>query len=182
MIKRTEIPLSIRSKSVISRFKRLIGKPDENGCWPWIGCRKKDGYGVFGVMLPTGYRTTALAHRVSFVLFRGALNTDLELHHECENKSCVNPNHTRQITRADHMLIGTNLAAINSRKTECPQGHPLSGDNLKLDKGNNGRVRRRCKICASAAVSRHWFRMSPTKRAAWTKRKTLRNKERIRLK
>jgi hypothetical protein len=44
---------------------------------------------------------------------------------------------------------------LNNRlKTECPQGHPLSGDNLYAYIGHDGYAKRACRACRSEAGKR----------------------------
>ena len=35
----------------------------------------------------------------------------------------------------------------NAAKTHCDHGHPLSGDNVRIDRRSNGRTRRVCREC-----------------------------------
>lgn len=151
------------------RFKRLIGEPDANGCWQWLGNKKKprgkaDGYGTFCLKLARNrYAKAALAHRVSFVLFRGAIPAGMTLDHLCRNRACVNPAHLEPVTHKANCLRGESPWARNAIKTMCPKGHPLAGGNLKFDKRPNGGIARRCRICANAAVARHWKNLSAAK-------------------
>jgi hypothetical protein len=46
------------------------------------------------------------------------------------------------------------LARRNSEKTHCPQGHPYSGENLRI--GSNGG--RTCRICGAASFRRAYLR------------------------
>jgi hypothetical protein len=55
----------------------------------------------------------------------------LQIDHLCRVRHCVNPAHMEPVTPRENILRSpVALAAINARKTHCPQGHPLSGANL----------------------------------------------------
>lgn len=115
-------------------------KVDKNSeCWVWQGKKdKKRGYGKTSEGL--------LAHRVCFTAFAGQIPDGLVLDHLCRNTSCVNPEHLEAVTQGENVRRG--LAGENSRrKTECPKGHPLSGDNLVPYKLKIGK--RQCLICTN---------------------------------
>lgn len=151
-----KLPISIRSTETEARFRRMIGTPDANGCWPWTGSIRPDGYGTFGVKNPETkrYNTSEYAHRVSYTLFVGEIEKGKVLDHTCRNRRCVNPSHLEPVEFRENVLRGEAHAARNAVKTHCPKGHPLSGENLKLDKRPNGKVARRCRQCANAAVAK----------------------------
>ena len=81
------------------RFMRYVRRatPDFKCCWEWTG-GKKEGYGRFSM-----YGGKYLAHRASYIQFRGLITGDLFVLHQCDNKSCVNPQHMRLGTHEDNM-------------------------------------------------------------------------------
>jgi hypothetical protein len=91
-----------------------------NTCWNWIGPKSPNGSGRFSV---NGKRPPA--HRVAFELFRGALPEGWRLHHTCENKRCVRPDHLQPVVPRGHVLPGarTGHSALNRRKTHGRPGH-----------------------------------------------------------
>lgn len=46
------------------------------------------------------------------------------------------------------------VGRINREKTHCAQGHPLSGDNIRLQPKPNGSIQRVCRACSKASVYR----------------------------
>jgi len=72
----------------------------ETPCWVWQGAQNSRGYG----RLVDGDRFR-FAHRVYWESAHGEhLPDEIELHHLCENHSCVNPSHTEPLTRLAHAL------------------------------------------------------------------------------
>jgi hypothetical protein len=86
---------------------------------------------------------TWAAHRAAYTLLVAPIPDGLTIDHLCRNTSCVNPAHLEPVTQRENGLRGTSPAAVNARKVECVNGHPLSGDNLHI--GTDGS--RRCRIC-----------------------------------
>jgi predicted XRE-type DNA-binding protein len=84
-------------QSEVERFMSHVHKHD-SGCWLWTAyCMKKNGYGFF--------RTPArheLAHRVSYRLFNGVLDTR-DVMHKCDVPKCVNPEHLVLGSRFENM-------------------------------------------------------------------------------
>lgn len=93
-------------------------------CIEWPGAKDKDGYGILKI---AGRRWKV--HRITWMQDNG--HTDLLILHSCDNPSCYNIEHLREGTHSDnHRERDDKRRGVNSRKTHCPQGHPLSGDNL----------------------------------------------------
>jgi hypothetical protein len=79
------------------------GKPryqvTSKGCWEWLGCKTRGGYG----RMYAGDRLQ-LAHRVFYEKTVGPIPQGFDLHHKCDNPSCVNPSHLTPATRGDNVL------------------------------------------------------------------------------
>jgi len=116
-------------------------RPDLGPCWTWTGYTSGFGYGR--VKLRSGAQRTANAHRVFYECLVGPIPDGLQLDHLCRVRNCVNPDHLEPVTQRENVLRGVGLSAVNARKTHCSQGHPLSGDNLKIEVSG----RRRCLAC-----------------------------------
>ena len=117
------------------QFYRKVQKTPT--CWLWIKGLHEAGYGV--VWIDGKNRR---AHRVSYEMAKGPIPPGTQLDHLCRVRRCVNPDHLEAVTQRENILRGAGLAAQNSVKTHCPQGHPLSGPNLYLFDG-----RRYCRTC-----------------------------------
>ena len=67
-------------------FWRHVDKTEP--CWNWTANKDRDGYGRL-----RSYRRDEGAHRVSWELHRGPIPKDAFVLHQCDNPSCVNPDH-----------------------------------------------------------------------------------------
>src|SRR4051812_42998592 len=109
------------------RFLKWVLLGDD--CWEWTGDKLKEGRGKdYGRFWFEG--KTRRAHKWSYEWFFGPVPEGLVVHHTCENKSCVNPKHLLATTDLENLMASDTTARRNARKTHCPRGHPLSGDNL----------------------------------------------------
>lgn len=116
---------------------------DAAGCWLWTGPLTNSGYG-FG-------RSGGIVHRMVYELEVGAIPPRHHLDHLCRVRRCCNPRHLEVVTPRENLLRSPRtMAAINSAKTHCHQGHPLSGANLYEHGG-----KRICRTCRDAAGARH---------------------------
>ena len=81
---------------------RLWGRVDRSagpdGCWPWLGCLNRTGYG----QIADEEGALQLTHRVALSLSLGRPLTAFALHH-CDNPPCCNPAHLYEGTQADNI-------------------------------------------------------------------------------
>jgi|SRR5712664_2187267 len=130
------------------RFESKFQVVPFSGCWLWDGTMFSSGYGALkiqGVMLS--------AHRLSWTLYRGTIPDNLWVLHKCDVRCCVNPEHLYLGTPSDNVQDmldrkGTSHY-FNAKATHCIRGHPLSGENLYLQRVVGG-VMRVCRICKAA--------------------------------
>lgn len=81
-------------------------------CWEWIGGRGAGGrYGVVGVR-----GKPWLAHRLSWLLFRGEDPGDMCVCHKCDNTFCVNP---------DHLFLGSQKDNVEDMENKQRAKHPF---------------------------------------------------------
>ncbi len=73
-----------------------VSKP--NGCWPYTGFKKWDGYG----WVRRGEKNIA-AHRYAWILTHGEPAEGLHVLHDCDNPPCCNPAHLFLGTHQDNM-------------------------------------------------------------------------------
>lgn len=157
--------------------ERFWSKVDKSGdCWQWTAAKFRKGYGQFR------YEGKGQgAHRVAYILSVGTIPAGMRLDHtchtravergecvggdDCPHRACVNPDHLELVTEVENNLRGNGPAARHARKTHCPQGHPLSGDNLYAAPRGNGDTFRSCRACHNEASGK-WHAKKRAEKAA----------------
>ncbi len=110
-----------------------------------------NGYGRLKVDRGRSGKSRMLAHRLSYSVFVGPLVDGLVVHHVCEQRECVNPDHLRLTTQRENALCGkTTKAFKNTQKTACPRGHPYDEANCYVWDG-----KRHCRKCLAAKMRRY---------------------------
>ena len=95
-----------KPKAPLARFVQFI-RPQENGCWLWVGGCYGNGYGSFGVgSLTEGTRRKVLAHRFAYEQWNGPLAPGLVVDHLCRTPQCVNPDHLEAVTQQVNVKRG----------------------------------------------------------------------------
>lgn len=84
--------------NVLERFEAKYIPEPNSGCWLWLGSLDSAGYGWFGYSAGRMVRSHIAAYR----FYVGAVPKGRELHHSCELKCCVNPEHLKPLTRLEH--------------------------------------------------------------------------------
>ena len=91
------------SQTLHERFWReVVIIPYDRGCWFWTGCTDPYGYGVINTVTK-GTKLIA-AHRLSWLIHRGAIPTGICVLHRCDIPRCVRPDHLFIGTKADNTL------------------------------------------------------------------------------
>jgi hypothetical protein len=130
---------------VIDRLLDLCSE-SEDGCWIYSGRLTPQGY----VRVKIGSRGT-YGHRITWEHFIGEWPEGLTFDHLCRQKACLNPWHGDPVPGVvNSRRAPGNIGVMNAAKTHCPEGHPLSGDNLRFATRGSGRVCRTCRMASSA--------------------------------
>lgn len=105
----------------IDRFWKHVEPEPNSGCWIWVGCRNKRGYGQMQV----GRRGEGLmlAHRFAYQYFRGPIPEGLEPDHLCRIPPCANYSHLELVSHRENFLRGNHYAAVGLRTNSCLYGH-----------------------------------------------------------
>ena len=109
-------------------------------CWIWQGCLTHNGYGQL-----RRNNKSWLAHRYSYVLFKGSIPNGMVLDHLCRVRNCVNPEHLEPVTNRENLLRG-----IPGNKTHCPHGHEYTQENSAYYKNY-----KYCKTCNRQRAARN---------------------------
>lgn len=112
---------------------RLEDRITKNGeCWIWTASKSGEGYGIHYVN-NKGYS----AHRAVYESLVGEIPEGHQLHHICQNKLCVNPDHLMPMTHQQHR------AAHREEATHCPHGHEYTDTNTFYSSEGY----RKCRLC-----------------------------------
>lgn len=138
---------------IVARFEQKFICEPNTGCNLWIAGRNKQQRAIFRFE-----GRSQNASRVAYILYVGRPPPDKpHVLHTCLNSdSCVSQYHLyaggdRENAR-DRVVMGrvrikeaiTASAIARRTRTHCRRGHPLLGDNLRMDK-KGARVCRTCK-------------------------------------
>ncbi len=130
--------------------------PEPNtGCWLWMKGERHGGYGQIrhnGKDLP--------AHRLSYEIFVRPIPPEHTIDHLCRTPACINPDHLEAVPHRVNLLRRT-IGILGPEKcaTHCINGHPFSGDNLRVDPKTGRRCCRTCdrekqRICVARRKAR----------------------------
>jgi hypothetical protein len=101
-IRRTEGKVPVIDR-ILSRLNVVPGElmvPELGACWPWLGARNADGYGV----VRGDDRRLVLVHRVMLAIALGRdIPADMVARHRCDYRRCANPAHLLEGTQADNI-------------------------------------------------------------------------------
>jgi hypothetical protein len=128
-----------RCRDPLDRFMEKVSVEPNSGCWLWTASVSPSGYAKFGITRSVSVEAHAWAYR----RFRGDVPRGWDVHHKCEVKCCVNPNHLQAIEKATHREITDTPCSRNKKKSHCLNGHPFDEKNTHYDK-NGGRSCRAC--------------------------------------
>ncbi len=116
-------------------------------CLEWTRYIHQEGYGEFNFCMNGKYGRIG-AHRAAWIREHGPIPDGFEPDHLCRNRKCTNTEHLEVVTHKENILRGESPSAVNARKSACPKGHPLSGENVYIWEKRPGRFKRHCKTCS----------------------------------
>lgn len=110
--------------SLLERFTAKYSIDAASGCWTWVAGTNGAGYGL---IRPGGKAPRELAHRISWILFKGPIHSDGSYHgicvlHRCDNTLCVNP---------EHLFLGTNADNIRDSQNKQRRGRKLTAEKVQ---------------------------------------------------
>lgn len=112
-----------------------------------------DGYGqVYG---DDGRMTRV--HRLMYQHYVGGVPDGLILDHICRQKDCCEVTHLEPVTHLENLMRSPLMLIA---KETCGRGHPLTDDNVYLDRPIRGRRARHCKTC-----KREWQKRRPPRQS-----------------
>lgn len=87
----------------------LRGEPDGNGCIPFTGFVRPNGYGVLSI---NSVRFSA--HRAAWVAANGPMDPKVDACHSCDNRPCINDTHVFPGTRSENMIDCRDKGRLNT--------------------------------------------------------------------
>lgn len=83
----------------VTRFEAKLDKSGD--CWLWTASLAGKGYGQ--MKLPK-QRKQEYAHRLAYMIYKGAIPDGIQVCHKCDNPRCCNPEHIFLGTSSDNHL------------------------------------------------------------------------------
>jgi len=104
--------MTTNNSTLRARFESKIERIPIAGCWIWMAASGHHGYGRAYAVLDGKQMNGLLAHRLAWMLYRGQIPKGLNVLHNCDVTSCVNPH---------HLFVGTQLENIRDMdaKNRC---------------------------------------------------------------
>ncbi len=119
-----------------------------DGCWPWTGTIRSDGYGQFrsGGENIKPHRWI-VEHVIGF-----KLESDEMVLHDCGNRPCCNPRHLRVGDHDENMQdMWDHGRHFYANRTHCKHGHECTKENTNI----TPRGSRQCRACNRERQRKH---------------------------
>lgn len=130
-------------------FDRIMSRTEKNvnGCLLWKG---SVDYNNYPLMFYFG--RTRRVYRVLYrICFGTEIPTDIEAHHTCKNRKCLNMEHILFLTEQEHYTMEYKETSLF-----CSKGHFVVGENAGHTPATNF-YRRYCKICNREKASKYYY-------------------------
>lgn len=145
----SQVSVSLGDPRAPERFWKFVTVVDcsySTPCWLFkLHVGGSNGYKMFSV----GKRGI-LAHRYAYELLVEPIRPNLTIDHLCRERACCNPAHLEQVTHAENNARSNGPSAVNSRRTQCVNGHPYDSGNTYIRRGGS----RACRACMRDRVNR----------------------------
>ncbi len=119
------------------RFRKKVRVNASTGCWDWLAYTNPKGYGMFG------YKSTVLlAHRYIWEQFNGPIPPKMFILHQCDNPTCVNPQHLFLGSHQDNMKDMTvkRRQALGQRNGKATLSDQAVNDIRNIYTGRYGQI------------------------------------------
>lgn len=140
-------------------FMARVVKMEDSECWDLKNRRPARGYRHYWMK---SLGVSILAHRLSFFIHYGSIDSTLVIDHKCRNRFCVNPAHLRNVPQKLNATENSSgVTAINKAKTHCKRGHEFTPENTQIKKKG-----KRCATCHREGETLRRKRMEAEKHGA----------------
>lgn len=146
------------------RFLSKVVVSDE-GIWTWAAHLGTEGYGSFHVGGKHGPMTQA--HRLAYTVLVGPIPAGMDLDHVrhneayklglcaggegCQHRREVDPDYLVPRRREENWLLGAASSSGPLLTNRCKWGHPLVGENVRIEVRKGGTEVRVCRACKRRA-------------------------------
>lgn len=130
-------------QALVARYASDVYPEPNTGCWIWVGCTSRVGYGMIAVPKESGQPFGTGAHRVFYQALRGIIPRGMVIDHLCKVKACVNPDHMEVVTLAENTRRAQS-GSKHPKPTHCKRGHRYTAETTIVHKSDG---RWECKTC-----------------------------------
>ncbi len=123
------------------------------GCWLWLMSVASHGYGNATARV-TG---DPLAHRSSFIAFKGPIPIGMLVQHSCDMHWCVNP---------DHLSLGTDKTNADDKRRKGRGAHKLTDEVIRSIRSAHAGGETQRAIAGGFGVSQRMV-LNIVNRASW---------------